>query len=489
MRLSSFSGQVNQNLTEGTVESTSSMEQGLKNGMEAVAGKLPGQSVSGEVLLRNGSDILISMGKNQLLQAKLEGNMSAQPGQMLTFQIKHNSSSKIVLTPLFENTSQDPNVSKALMAAGLPENSITAGMVRAMMQEGLSINRQSLFQMNRLINANPQTDIQTLVQMQRLSLPVTPENIAQFEAYKNYQHQLGESLSDIAEAFTQTFQEITGSGNMEEGLGFYKEVLGILAGEAEEGTVQDAVKAPVQGQENGQVQQMQGDVPKLGAVLGEAAEGELVKDTSAKEAPAKSGMPQALPDAMPELSKEETAELARQLKQAGFPIPEKALYQGFANAFWPGRFQVLGKDPCFIADGAHNWQGAVRLRETLQFYFTNRRIIYIIGVLRDKDQDKILQELCPLASQVLTIPTKGERGLSSYELAVKAKEYHDNVSALDSVQEAVELAYLLADKDTVITAFGSLSYLGELIKVVEKCTAPEGRKDIGRDSHGKQREN
>ncbi len=295
------------------------MEQGLKNGMEAVAGKLPGQSVSGEVLLRNGSDILISMGKNQLLQAKLEGNMSAQPGQMLTFQIKHNSSSKIVLTPLFENTSQDPNVSKALMAAGLPENSITAGMVRAMMQEGLSINRQSLFQMNRLINANPQTDIQTLVQMQRLSLPVTPENIAQFEAYKNYQHQLGESLSDIAEAFTQTFQEITGSGNMEEGLGFYKEVLGILAGEAEEGTVQDAVKAPVQGQENGQVQQMQGDVPKLGAVLGEAAEGELVKDTSAKEAPAKSGMPQALPDSMPELSKEETAELARQLKQAGFP--------------------------------------------------------------------------------------------------------------------------------------------------------------------------
>ena len=79
------------------------------------------------------------------------------------------------------------------------------------------------------------------------------------------------------------------------------------------------MKAPVQGQENGQVQQMQGDVPKLGAVLGEAAEGELVKDTSAKEAPAKSGMPQALPDSMPELSKEETAELARQLKQAGFP--------------------------------------------------------------------------------------------------------------------------------------------------------------------------
>ncbi|MDE6203676.1 MAG: hypothetical protein K2G19_09410 [Lachnospiraceae bacterium] len=180
---------------------------------------------------------------------------------------------------------------------------------------------------------------------------------------------------------------------------------------------------------------------------------------------------------------------AKLLDRAGFPISQKAVYLGLAKALWPGRFQVLGKNPYFIADGAHNGQGAQRLRETLQFYFTNRRIIYIIGVLRDKDQDTILKELCPLAEQVLTIPTKGERGLSSYELAVKAKEYHSNVSALDSVEEAVELAYLLADKDTVIVAFGSLSYLGELIKVVEKCTAPKGRNDIGRDSHGKQREN
>lgn len=180
---------------------------------------------------------------------------------------------------------------------------------------------------------------------------------------------------------------------------------------------------------------------------------------------------------------------AELLGRRGFPVCEKAVYQGLAKALWPGRFQVLGKNPYFIADGAHNGQGARRLRETLQFYFTNRRIIYIIGVLRDKDQDRILQELCPLAEQVLTIPTKGERGLSAYELAVKAKEYHSNVSALDSVQEAVELAYLLADKDTVIAAFGSLSYLGELIKTAEKYAAPKGRNDIGRDSHGKQREN
>ena len=110
----------------------------------------------------------------------------------------------------------------------MPENSVTVAMVKAMMQEGLSIDRQSLYQMNRYVMANPQVDMQTLVQMQRLFLPITPENIFQFEAYKNYQHQLGESLSDIADAFDQTFQEIAGNGSLQEGLEFYKDVLGIL---------------------------------------------------------------------------------------------------------------------------------------------------------------------------------------------------------------------------------------------------------------------
>lgn len=246
MRLSSYTNQINQVFVENmNAESTSSLEQGLRNGMDAVMGRLPGQSITGEVLMRDGSDILISLGENQLLQAKLEGSMSAQPGQLLTFQIKNNANSKIVLSPLFENLSQDPNVSKALQAAGIPETNITAGMVKAMMQEGLPINKQSLYQMNRLINANPQVSMETLVQMQRMNLPITKDTIFQFEAYKNYQHQLSESLSDIADAFTQSFQEMTGSGELSQGINFYKNVLGILtegAGEAagEEGAVNTA---------------------------------------------------------------------------------------------------------------------------------------------------------------------------------------------------------------------------------------------------------
>lgn len=281
MKLSAFFGQINQTYTGNTgTENSPALEQGLKNGMEAVMGKQPGQTIAGEVLTRDGSDVLIAIGKNQLLQAKLEGGMSAQIGQLLTFQIKNNSSSRIVLSPLFENMGNDPNVSKALQAAGIPENSLTAGMVKAMMQEGLPIDRQSLYQMNRLINANPQADLQTLVQMQRLSLPVTPENIAQFEAYKNYQHQLGQSLSDIMDAFGQTFQEIAGKDNLQKGLSFYRDVLGALLEEAK----------------------------------GEIAEGNA-KEAAGQGNPAGEGdVSGSLP-----LSGKELRELARQMRLAGFP--------------------------------------------------------------------------------------------------------------------------------------------------------------------------
>lgn len=296
MRLSSYIGQINQNIVEMPGNDGASLEQGLRNGMEAIYGKQSGESISGEVLSRSGNEILISLGQNQLLQAKLEGSMTAQPGQLMTFQIRNNAGGKVVLTPLFENLSQDPNISKALSQAGIPENNITAQMVKAMMQEGLPIDRQSLYQMNRLINSNPQADIQTLVQMQRLSLPVTPENIFQFEAYKNYQHQLSSSLMEIADAFTQTFQEITGNGNMAEGLEFYKNVVSTFL----EGTPGVDAETLLQTED--------------GKVMAKSAEGAAEQNV---ETAGEKAAPAASPNISEFLTGEETTKLAETMKQAG----------------------------------------------------------------------------------------------------------------------------------------------------------------------------
>lgn len=179
-------------------------------------------------------------------------------------------------------------------------------------------------------------------------------------------------------------------------------------------------------------------------------------------------------------------EVLSALGRQGFPVSEDKLRLGLAQTVWHGRFETIGKKPLFIADGAHNEDAVKRLAENIRFYFTNRRIIYIMGVLKDKEYDKMLRETYEFAEHIITVtPPIRERALHAYDLAQAAREYHDSVTVADSVQEAVEIAYLLAgqDKECVIIAFGSLSYLGELMNVVEH------RDTIRRDSHGRSEEN
>lgn len=179
-------------------------------------------------------------------------------------------------------------------------------------------------------------------------------------------------------------------------------------------------------------------------------------------------------------------EVIEKLRQAGYRVTEEALKRGLLETEWPGRFSVIGQKPLFIADGAHNEDAAHKLAQSIQFYFTNKRILYIIGMLADKEYEKVLKLTSPLAEHMITVtPPYNKRAMSAYELARSAKAYHDSVTVADSLLEAVELSYLLAgqDKDTVIIAFGSLSFLGELMDIVKH------RDIIRRDSHGKSAEN
>lgn len=172
------------------------------------------------------------------------------------------------------------------------------------------------------------------------------------------------------------------------------------------------------------------------------------------------------------------------LAKAGFPVKEEALRRGLLLTSWPGRFSVIGKKPLFIADGAHNEDASRRLAESLQFYFAEKKMIFILGMLKDKEYEKVINNTCNMAEHIITVtPPIRERAMPAYELAQAVRECNGNVTVADSVPEAVEIAYLLAsrEKDAVIVAFGSLSYLGELMKVVEH------RDTIRRDDHGIER--
>ncbi len=163
------------------------------------------------------------------------------------------------------------------------------------------------------------------------------------------------------------------------------------------------------------------------------------------------------------------ARAALALRKEGLRITERALREGLRTAKWPGRFTVIAKKPLFVVDGAHNEDAARKLAQSIKFYFTNKRIIYIMGVLKDKEYEKVVELTHAFADQILTVtPPDNPRALGAYELAACVAKSHPAVTAADSLEEAVEMSYLLAGKDDVILAFGSLSYLGRLMKIVEK---------------------
>lgn len=162
-------------------------------------------------------------------------------------------------------------------------------------------------------------------------------------------------------------------------------------------------------------------------------------------------------------------DVIQSLRTQGYTISDKMLRKGLLTTTWLGRFSVIGKKPYFIVDGAHNEDAAEKLAEAISFYFTNKRIIYIMGMLRDKECEKVIAKTASFASQVITLtPPENARAMDGYELAGLVAKENPNVTAAGSVEEAIELARLLAGRDDVIIAFGSLSYLGRLMETVKK---------------------
>lgn len=139
------------------------------------------------------------------------------------------------------------------------------------------------------------------------------------------------------------------------------------------------------------------------------------------------------------------------------------IQNGFAKVLWQGRFEILEKNPYIIRDGAHNMDGARRLYEQVTKHFTNRRILYIIGVLADKEHKAMLSLLAPLADKiyVLTVPDT-ERALPGPELAKEVRDFCDDVTLAESPEQALWLARQEAGEEDVILAFGSLYYIGRI---------------------------
>lgn len=157
-----------------------------------------------------------------------------------------------------------------------------------------------------------------------------------------------------------------------------------------------------------------------------------------------------------------------QLRQIGFEIEDRAIKEGLLHTVWGGRFEILSTKPYFIIDGAHNEEAALRLGTSIMQYFSNQKIIMILGVLADKDYTKILELTADLAEVILTVTPDNDRALASSQLAIEAKRFtKGTVIDGQTPQTAVKMAYDIASEQDVIIAFGSLSYLHNIRAALE----------------------
>ncbi len=140
------------------------------------------------------------------------------------------------------------------------------------------------------------------------------------------------------------------------------------------------------------------------------------------------------------------------------------IYVGLRKTNWKGRFEIISNNPIVIRDGAHNVDAAKSLVNTIEKHFTKKQIVYIIGMLKDKEYDKVLKITGKYANIIYTITAPGVRGLDSKELCESARKYNSDVRDRGDIDINLVLkeAILEAGEEGVVIVFGSLSYIGNI---------------------------
>lgn len=155
--------------------------------------------------------------------------------------------------------------------------------------------------------------------------------------------------------------------------------------------------------------------------------------------------------------------VTEQLRREGWNISDEALRSGLSKAHWPGRVELLRKDPVVIVDGAHNPQGAEALMEAMDWLFPGKKLRIVVGVLADKDYNSSIDIAAPHALKFYAVTPPSYRALSSDELAETIRHHSGvPVQPFEAIPDAIEAALSDASEDDVICIFGSLYQVGDI---------------------------
>ncbi|SFU45901.1 flagellar hook-length control protein FliK [Butyrivibrio sp. INlla21] len=245
-----------------------------------------GSSIQGTVISVSDVDgekvANISVGDN-VISAKLSDEMGLREGQTLNFAVRSTANGKVAITPLYENTAVTESTLKALNAAGIEVTHDSVEMVKNMMEAGLPIGRDALLAMNKNLTMFPNSSISSMVEMKSLNIPISENNIIQFESYKNYEHQVIGQINELMDELPAAFNELSANGNEEGAMKLYGALLNELsegavsAGDATAASAGETVEAQA-GEtvaQAGAAEQAGETVAQVGELASQATEGAL----------------------------------------------------------------------------------------------------------------------------------------------------------------------------------------------------------------------
>ncbi len=200
-----------------------------------------GDTFQGEITSVNGEDVQIQLANGQYLAAKLARDVQVALGQVMNLQVQSNKDNRVVLKPVYDGNSQMLRVGEAVLrAANMAVNEKNLQLVAKLIENGMSIDKNTLMTYNRLALQNSNIDLSNIIKLNKLQLPVTQENARQLENYQNLEHKILDGVKSAADELVKTFESLLGEGTplsnvpagaLQNGAKFMEQALTLLGGE------------------------------------------------------------------------------------------------------------------------------------------------------------------------------------------------------------------------------------------------------------------
>ncbi|MDR0917540.1 MAG: bifunctional folylpolyglutamate synthase/dihydrofolate synthase, partial [Oscillospiraceae bacterium] len=150
----------------------------------------------------------------------------------------------------------------------------------------------------------------------------------------------------------------------------------------------------------------------------------------------------------------------------GYAITDEHIAAGLKTVAWQGRFEVLRRNPTVILDGAHNSHGIAAACESFTRLFGAQKLVFLVGVMADKDVTAMFRQLTPFARVFVTTTPPNPRAMPAAQLAELLRGLGAEAIACDTIEEAAHEAVNLAGSDGVVVALGSLYFSADVRRAI-----------------------